>query len=34
MSIDIVERFPDKAWLEEVAAKLHTKMTYAVGKAR
>ena len=32
MSIDIVERFPDKAWLEEVAAKLHTKMTYAVGK--
>lgn len=34
MSIDIVERFPDKAWLEDVAAKLHTKMTYAVGKAR
>ena len=34
MSIDIVERFPDKAWLEEVAAKLHTKMSYAVGKAR
>ena len=34
MSIDIVERFPDKVWLEEVAAKLHTKMTYAVGKAR
>ena len=34
MSIDIVERFPDKAWQEEVAAKLHTKMTYAVGKAR
>ena len=34
MSIDIVERFPDKAWLEDVAARLHTKMTYAVGKAR
>ncbi|MGN0972607.1 MAG: glycoside hydrolase family 88 protein [Aristaeellaceae bacterium] len=34
MSIDIVERFPDKAWLDDVAAKLHTKMTYAVGKAR
>ena len=34
MSIDIVERFPDKAWLADVAAKLHTKMTYAVGKAR
>ncbi|MGN1020156.1 MAG: glycoside hydrolase family 88 protein [Aristaeellaceae bacterium] len=34
MSIDIVERFPDKAWLEDVAAKLHAKMTYAVGKAR
>ena len=34
MSIDIVERFPDKAWLEDVAARLHTKMTYAVCKAR
>ena len=34
MSFDIVERFPDKAWLEDVAARLHTKMTYAVGKAR
>ena len=34
MSFDIVERFPDKAWLDEMAAKLHTKMTYAVGKAR
>ena len=34
MSFDIVTRFPDKAWLEDVAAKLHTKMTYAVGKAR
>lgn len=34
MSFDIVERFPDKAWLEDVAARLHTKMTYAVCKAR
>lgn len=31
--IDIVERFPDKAWLEQTAEKLNTKMLYAAEKA-
>ena len=31
---DIVDRFPDKAWLDETAAKLDQKLLYAVGKAR
>lgn len=33
MSFDIAANFPDKSWLDETAAKLHAKMTYAVGKA-
>ena len=33
MAFDIVKNFPDKAWLEEVAKKLDTKMQYAVEKA-
>ena len=32
-AFDIVARFPDKAWLEEVAGKIDDKMRYAVKKA-
>ena len=34
MSFDIVKQFPDKVWLDDMAARLDDKMTYAVGKAR
>lgn len=34
MSFDIVNRFPDKPWLETVAGRLDGKMQFAVRKAR
>lgn len=34
MCFDIVDRFPDKPWLENMAVKLDQKMQYAVEKAR